>query len=184
MTSEQSLMRISPPRRDGTATLRLGGGCVQSSARIGLDPGVTKSSSRRTQDRPRSRSGVLVSGDANAVLPEPRRRSGTVLVAGILAVALPLVGFVSLLLREQLDPQLHNHQAHFVIFGLVGGVAFALAMRPARRPTGAATRASCSCRSRSWRPAVSWACMRSGRPAFSSPKAAPVSRSRSRSGCS
>ena len=43
-----------------------------------------------------------------------------------LAVTLPLVGFVSLLLREQLDPQLHNHQAHFVIFGLVGGVAFAL----------------------------------------------------------
>ena len=47
-------------------------------------------------------------------------------VAGFLAVTLPLVGFVSLLLREQLDPQLHNHQAHFVIFGAVGGVAFAL----------------------------------------------------------
>ena len=44
----------------------------------------------------------------------------------LVAVTLPLVGFVSLLLREQLDPQLHNHQAHFVIFGLVGGVAFAL----------------------------------------------------------
>ena len=41
-------------------------------------------------------------------------------------MTLPLVGFVSLLLREQLDPQLHNHQAHFVIFGVVGGVAFAL----------------------------------------------------------
>ena len=54
------------------------------------------------------------------------RRSGTVLVAGILAVTLPLVGLVSLLLREQLDPQLHNHQAHFLIFGVVGGVAFAL----------------------------------------------------------
>ena len=36
------------------------------------------------------------------------------------------MGLVSLLLRSQLDPQLHNHQAHFVIFGLVGGVAFAL----------------------------------------------------------
>ena len=48
------------------------------------------------------------------------------LVAGFLAVTLPLVGFVSLLLREQLDPQLHNHQAHFLIFGGVGGVAFAL----------------------------------------------------------
>ncbi len=52
--------------------------------------------------------------------------SGAVVIAGILAVTLPLVGFVSLLLREQLDPQLHNHQAHFVIFGLVGGVAVAL----------------------------------------------------------
>ncbi len=52
--------------------------------------------------------------------------AGAVLIAGVLAVTLPLVGFVSLLLREQLDPQLHNHQAHFVIFGLVGGVAFAL----------------------------------------------------------
>ena len=48
------------------------------------------------------------------------------LVAGLFAVTLPLVGFVSLLLRSQLDPQLHNHQAHFVIFGLVGGVAVAL----------------------------------------------------------
>jgi hypothetical protein len=47
-------------------------------------------------------------------------------VAGFLAITLPLVGFVSLLLRSQLDPQFHNHQAHFVIFGLVGGVAFAL----------------------------------------------------------
>ena len=54
------------------------------------------------------------------------RGAGAVLIAGVLAVTLPLIGFVSLLLREQLDPQLHNHQAHFVIFGLVGGVAFAL----------------------------------------------------------
>lgn len=52
--------------------------------------------------------------------------SGAVATAGLLAVILPLVGFVSLLLRSQLDPQLHNHQAHFVIFGAVGGVAFAL----------------------------------------------------------
>ena len=44
----------------------------------------------------------------------------------MVAVALPLVGFVSLLLREQIDPQLHNHQAHFLIFGLAGGLAFTL----------------------------------------------------------
>ena len=48
------------------------------------------------------------------------------MIAGVVAVTLPLVGFVSLLLREQLDPQLHNHQAHFLIFGFAGGVAFAL----------------------------------------------------------
>src|SRR5688500_13553586 len=52
--------------------------------------------------------------------------SAAVRAAGVVAVALPLVGFVSLLLREQLDPQLHNHQAHFVIFGLAGGLAFTL----------------------------------------------------------
>jgi len=48
------------------------------------------------------------------------------LIAAFLAVTLPLVGLISLLLRSQLDPQFHNHQAHFVIFGLVGGVAVAL----------------------------------------------------------
>jgi adenylate cyclase len=53
-------------------------------------------------------------------------RSATARAAGLVAVALPLVGFVSLLLREQLDPQLHNQQAHFVIFGLAGGLAFTL----------------------------------------------------------
>ena len=36
------------------------------------------------------------------------------------------------------------------------------AMRRARRPTGAETPASCSCRSRSWRPGGSWACTRFG----------------------
>jgi adenylate cyclase len=59
----------------------------------------------------------------------PRRAgtgSGAVLAAGVLAVTLPLVGFASLLLREQLDPQLHNHQAHFLIFGAAGGLAFVL----------------------------------------------------------
>ena len=50
----------------------------------------------------------------------------TVVIAGFLAVTLPLIGFVSLLLRSQLDPQIHNQQAHFLIFGAVGGVAVAL----------------------------------------------------------
>jgi adenylate cyclase len=52
--------------------------------------------------------------------------SRAVRAAGAVAVMLPLVGFLSLLLREQLDPQLQNDQAHFVIFGLAGGVAYAL----------------------------------------------------------
>ena len=46
--------------------------------------------------------------------------------ASILAAALPLVGFLSLLLRKQLDPHIENYRAHFVTFGIVGGVAFAL----------------------------------------------------------
>ena len=48
------------------------------------------------------------------------------MVAGLVAVLLPLVGLVSLLLREQLDPHFENPRAHFVIFGVVGAVAFAL----------------------------------------------------------
>ena len=45
---------------------------------------------------------------------------------GVIAAALPLVGLVSLLLRSQLDPHFENYRAHFVVFGIVGGVAFAL----------------------------------------------------------
>src|SRR5689334_4951215 len=44
-----------------------------------------------------------------------------------IATALPLVGLVSLLLRSQLDPHIENYRLHFVLFGLVGTVAFALA---------------------------------------------------------
>ena len=57
---------------------------------------------------------------------KPGASSATIIVAGLLAVLLPLVGLVSLLFRSQLDPQFHNHQAHFLILGLAGGVAFAL----------------------------------------------------------
>jgi class 3 adenylate cyclase len=47
-------------------------------------------------------------------------------VAWVLAAALPLIGLVSLLLRSQLDPHFENYRFHFVLFGLVGAVAFAL----------------------------------------------------------
>ena len=57
-----------------------------------------------------------------------RRRTRRVAVASMWFVAgvLPLVGFVSLLLRSQLDPHFENYRAHFVVFGLVGGFAFVL----------------------------------------------------------
>jgi adenylate cyclase len=44
----------------------------------------------------------------------------------MLAVALPLIGLVSLLLRSQLDPHLENYRLHFVLFGVVGTIAFVL----------------------------------------------------------
>jgi class 3 adenylate cyclase len=56
-----------------------------------------------------------------------RRTSSAITVAaGAVAVALPLVGFASLLLRSQLDPHFENYRAHFVVFGLTGGLAFVL----------------------------------------------------------
>ena len=39
---------------------------------------------------------------------------------------LPLVGLVSLLLRSRLDPHIENYPLHFVVFGIVGAVAFGL----------------------------------------------------------
>jgi class 3 adenylate cyclase len=55
-----------------------------------------------------------------------RARSVAALAVRALAFALPLVGLVSLLLRSQLDPHFENYRAHFVVFGLVGGIAFGL----------------------------------------------------------
>jgi adenylate cyclase len=56
-----------------------------------------------------------------------RARGFALLAIGIVAAALPLVGLVSLLLRSELDPHIENYQLHFVVFGLVGAVAVALA---------------------------------------------------------
>jgi adenylate cyclase len=50
----------------------------------------------------------------------------TRVAVAILAAALPLVGLASLLLRSQLDPHFENYRAHFVVFGIVGAVAFIL----------------------------------------------------------
>jgi adenylate cyclase len=54
-------------------------------------------------------------------------RSALAVAAWMLAAALPLVGLVSLLLREQLDPNWHNHRAHFTVFLAVGAGVFVLA---------------------------------------------------------
>jgi len=55
-----------------------------------------------------------------------RRRVRIGAIAELLVAALPLIGLVSLLLRSQLDPHFENYRVHFVLFGLVGSVAFAL----------------------------------------------------------
>jgi adenylate cyclase len=44
----------------------------------------------------------------------------------VLAGALPLIGLASLLLRSHLDPHFENYRAHFIVFGIVGAVAFVL----------------------------------------------------------
>ena len=58
--------------------------------------------------------------------PQQRARTGALVVVGLVAAALPLVGLVSLLLRSQLDPHVENYPLHFVVFGVVGAVAFGL----------------------------------------------------------
>src|SRR5262245_39664938 len=55
-----------------------------------------------------------------------RGRAYALAAIGIVAAALPLVGLVSLLLRCEIDPHIENYQLHFVVFGIVGAVAFAL----------------------------------------------------------
>jgi class 3 adenylate cyclase len=55
-----------------------------------------------------------------------RAQTLTRVAAALLAAALPLVGLVSLLLRKELDPHFENYRAHFVVFGIVGAVAFIL----------------------------------------------------------
>jgi class 3 adenylate cyclase len=55
-----------------------------------------------------------------------KARSKAAVAVAVVACALPLVGLISLLLRKQLDPHIENYSAHFLIFGLAGGVAFGL----------------------------------------------------------
>src|SRR5918994_5087995 len=60
--------------------------------------------------------------------PSQRERGSMLSVtAWMLAAALPLVGLVSLLLREQLDLDWSNHRVHFTLFLTVGVGVFVLA---------------------------------------------------------
>jgi adenylate cyclase len=56
-----------------------------------------------------------------------RRRSVLAVAAWTLAAVLPLVGLVSLVLREQLDPDWSNPRLHFTVFLAVGVALFVLA---------------------------------------------------------
>jgi adenylate cyclase len=73
----------------------------------------------------------LATPEAAGVPPPPppahRSRGIAIAVAWTLAALLPLVGLVSLLLREKLDPNLDSHRVHFVLFMVVGAVDFVLA---------------------------------------------------------
>jgi len=59
-------------------------------------------------------------------ISQQRARSAAAVLVSFLAGALPLIGLASLLLRSQLDPHFENYRAHFVVFGIVGGVALVL----------------------------------------------------------
>jgi adenylate cyclase len=61
-----------------------------------------------------------------AIRTEKSVRRPARIALALLAAALPLIGLVSLLLRSELDPHFENYRAHFVVFGIVGGVAFIL----------------------------------------------------------
>jgi adenylate cyclase len=66
-------------------------------------------------------------GLARPAPPErPSSRVFTV-IAWAFAALLPLIGFLSLLLRSQLDPDWNNHRLHFTLFLAVGGGLLVLA---------------------------------------------------------
>src|SRR5215510_3232135 len=74
---------------------------------------------------PEPRHVVMDTASASDGLPARRRvRIGA--IAELLVAALPLIGLVSLLLRSQLDPHFENYRVHFVLFGVVGTIAFVL----------------------------------------------------------
>jgi len=55
-----------------------------------------------------------------------KTRTGVAVAMWLIIGALPMVGLVSLLLRSQLDPHIESYRVHFVVFGIVGVLAFGL----------------------------------------------------------
>ena len=55
-----------------------------------------------------------------------RARTSVLIAIAVVAASIPLVGLASLLLRYQIDPHIENYPLHFVVFGIVGAVAFGL----------------------------------------------------------
>ena len=97
-------------------------------------PAPSPSAQRAISSHGVSRVELPVSPAEAAAANGPHDRSGCAAAAWILAAALPLVGLVSLLLREQLDPDWDNHRVHFVLFLAVGARSSCSPTRPARRP--------------------------------------------------
>jgi class 3 adenylate cyclase len=70
--------------------------------------------------------GELRPPELGAMPTRARTRTTALVAALVVAAALPLVGLISLLLRSRLDPHFENYRLHFVVFGIVGGLAFTL----------------------------------------------------------
>jgi adenylate cyclase len=77
-------------------------------------------------DTPNEVSAAHASGGRAPTARRERARARAAVLAGLALVVLPLVGLVSLLLRSRLDPHFENYRLHFLVFGLVGAVAFIL----------------------------------------------------------
>ena len=63
---------------------------------------------------------TAVQGGVALTPPEPRSWRALTIAAWAAVAALPLIGFLSLLMREQLDPNFSNPQLHFGLFLAVG----------------------------------------------------------------
>ena len=63
---------------------------------------------------------TAVPGGVPVTPPEPRSWRALTIAAWAVVAALPLIGFLSLIMREQLDPNFSNPQLHFGLFLAVG----------------------------------------------------------------